>query len=71
MIAMWPFTSRRIMGNRWWAIAFVIFVCYQAVDFIGAAPSTNNTDNATTTDISGAPVDDDQLRNAEEALKSL
>ncbi|AYJ86510.1 hypothetical protein D3Y57_11680 [Sphingomonas paeninsulae] len=68
---MWPFTSRRIMGNRWWAIAFVIFVCYQAIDFIGAAPAADNTDNATITDISGAPVDNDQLHNAEEALKSL
>jgi hypothetical protein len=67
---MWPFTSRRIMGNRWWAIAFVIFVCYQAVDFIGSAPA-DNADNATVTDISGAPVTDDQLHNAEDALKSL
>jgi hypothetical protein len=68
---MWPFTSRRIMGNRWWALAFVIFVCYQAVDLIGAAPAADNADNATTTDISGASVSDDQLHNTEEALKSL
>jgi hypothetical protein len=68
---MWPFTSRRIMGNRWWAIAFVIFVCYQAVDFIGAEPSADNSENATMTDASGAPVTDDQLRQAEKSLKSL
>ncbi|MDB5701265.1 MAG: hypothetical protein JWL66_1464 [Sphingomonadales bacterium] len=68
---MWPFTSRRIMGNRWWAIAFVIFVCYQAVDFIGAEPSADNSGNATMTDVSGAPVTDDQLRQAEKSLKSL
>lgn len=30
---MWPFTSKRIFGNRWWAIGFVVFVCWQAVDF--------------------------------------
>jgi hypothetical protein len=68
---MWPFTSRRIMGNRWWAMAFVIFVCYQAIDFIGAEPAADNSDNATVTDISGAPVSDDQLHNAAEALKSM
>jgi hypothetical protein len=68
---MWPFTSRRIMGNRWWAIAFVIFVCYQAVDFIGAEPEPDNSANATMTDASGAPVTDDQLRQAENSLKSL
>ncbi|MDB5699944.1 MAG: hypothetical protein JWL66_143 [Sphingomonadales bacterium] len=68
---MWPFTSRRIMGNRWWAIAFVIFVCYQAVDFIGAEPAADNSGNATMTDASGAPVTDDQLRQAEKSLKSL
>jgi hypothetical protein len=47
---MWPFTSRRIMGNRWWAIAFVIFVCYQAVDFIGEAPAADNVENASGND---------------------
>lgn len=40
---MWPFTSRRIMGSRWWALGFVVFVCWQAVDFVGGAPgSTSN-----------------------------
>jgi hypothetical protein len=65
---MWPFTSRRIFGNRWWAVGFVLFVCYQAVDFIDSAPDTDNT---ATTDISGAPISDGQLNNAEEALKSM
>lgn len=59
------------MGNRWWAIAFVIFVCYQAVDLIGAEPAPDNSDNATMTDASGAPVTDQQLRDAEKSLKSL
>jgi hypothetical protein len=68
---MWPFTSRRIMGNRWWAIAFVIFICYQAVDFIGAAPADNAANATTTTDISGAPVTDEELHNVENTLKSL
>jgi hypothetical protein len=69
---MWPFTSRRIFGNRWWAVAFVIFVCYQAIDFIGTGPSAENaSDNATMTDVTGAPVTDEQMRETENALKSL
>ena len=44
---MWPFTSRRIFGNRWWAIAFVVFVCWQAVEMIdGMNPPKNDADAA-------------------------
>ncbi|CAN5216116.1 hypothetical protein BH09PSE3_BH09PSE3_09820 [soil metagenome] len=68
---MWPFTSRRIFSNRWWAVAFVILVCYQAVDLIGAAPPADNGDNATVTDASGASVDTDQLNAVAEKLKTL
>ena len=32
---MWPFTGKRIFGSRWWAIAFVIFVCWQVAMFAG------------------------------------
>ena len=42
---MWPFTSRRIFGNRWWAVAFVVFVCWQAVEMTGSDKSTD-TGNA-------------------------
>lgn len=62
---MWPFTGRRIFGNRWWAIAFVLFVCYQAVDFIGSAP---DADNSATPD---ASLSDEQLQNTAEALNSM
>lgn len=34
---MWPFTGRRIFANRWWAVAFVMFVCWQVTIF--ASPS--------------------------------
>ncbi len=30
---MWPFSGKRIFGSRWWAIAFVIFVCWQVSVF--------------------------------------
>lgn len=31
---MWPFTSRRIFANRWWALAFVAFVCWQVASLM-------------------------------------
>lgn len=42
---MWPFTSKRIFGNRWWAIAFVVFVCWQASDFVGSRQSAGSNTN--------------------------
>ena len=35
---MWPFTTRRVLTNRWWALAFVGFVCWQIADIAGALP---------------------------------
>jgi hypothetical protein len=67
---MWPFTSRRIFGNRWWAVAFVLAVCWQVADMFGGAPATAGN-NATTTDISGAPVDDGQMNQMVETLNTL
>ena len=43
---MWPFTSRRIFGNRWWAIAFVVFVCWQAVEITNDKSTTSQADAA-------------------------
>jgi hypothetical protein len=39
---MWPFTGKRIFGSRWWALAFVVFVCWQAVDMAGSASDATN-----------------------------
>jgi hypothetical protein len=66
---MWPFTSRRIFGNRWWAVAFVVFVCWQVADMIGDPAPTGN--NAIATDITGAPVDDEQMRQMVDTLNTL
>ena len=67
---MWPFTSRRIFGNRWWALAFVVVVCWQVIDMFGGAPNAAGN-NATATDVSGAPVDEEQLRQMGNTLSSL
>jgi hypothetical protein len=66
---MWPFTSRRIFGNRWWAVAFVVFVCWQVADMIGDPAAAGN--KATATDITGAPVDDEQMRQMVDTLNTL
>jgi len=66
---MWPFTTRRIFGNRWWAVAFVVFVCWQVVALFGDPPTPGN--NATVTDISGGPVDDAQMDQMVDTLNTL
>jgi hypothetical protein len=70
MAGMWPFTFRRILGNRWWAVAFVVFVCWQAVDMVGAMPvPANAADNAR--DNAGAPIEDETMRQMTDTLNSL
>lgn len=60
---MWPFTSRRIMGNRWWALGFVVFVCWQAVDYVSDAPgSTSHASTDANTDAADARALDDALK---------
>jgi hypothetical protein len=68
-VRMWPFTTRRVFGNRWWAVAFVVFVCWQVVDLFGDPPPAGR--NVTVTDISGAPVDDAQMREMVDTLNRL
>ena len=68
---MWPFTSRRIMGSRWWALGFVVFVCWQAIELTGSSVTGDTGNNAVMTDISGAPVDEKQLHDVENTLKAM
>ena len=66
---MWPFTSRRIMGNRWWALAFVVFVCWQAIELTGS--SLPGDENATQTSATGEPVTDQQVHDLENGIKAM
>lgn len=61
---MWPFTSRRIFANRWWALAFVGYVCWQAVDLVGSAPA--GAANAQT-----SREEEQQMRDVANSLDSL
>ncbi len=66
---MWPFTSRRIFGNRWWAVGFVGVICWQVADLFDRPSPAGNP--VAVTDTSGAPVDDEQMRQMTETLNTL
>ena len=68
---MWPFTSKRIFGNRWWAVGFVLFVCWQAVEMTGSDCPANMAKADNQTDISGAPIDPEQARALENAIAKI
>ncbi len=63
---MWPFTSRRIMGNRWWALGFIVFVCWQAVDFVSDAPGSTNS-----ADANSQAAEDLQRRAVGDAINAM
>lgn len=48
---MWPFSMRRIFSNRWWAVAFVLFVCWQASDLIGDGHDAAANDSANSAEV--------------------
>lgn len=56
---MWPFTGKRIFANRWWAVAFVVFVCWQVAMVAG------------TGDESEAPADAAQTQALTDALNKI
>ena len=59
------------MGNRWWAIAFVGFVCWQAVDYIGTGKEEGNeAATAAPDDMNAAAAASADLHNALESLNS-
>ena len=68
---MWPFTSKRIFGNRWWAISFVVFVCWQAVEMTGSDRPTKTIQADNQTDVSGVPVDPEQDRALENMIAKM
>lgn len=34
---MWLFTGKLIFRSRWWAMGFVLFVCWQVMEFTSSA----------------------------------
>ncbi len=56
---MWPFTGKRIFGSRWWAIAFVLFVCWQVMEM------------ASPTDADEIPLNVEQAQAMTDALNKF
>jgi hypothetical protein len=56
---MWPFTGKRIFGSRWWALAFVIFICWQVMQFAGTGEGDDT------------PVDANQAQALTDALNKM
>ena len=67
---MWPFTSRRIFGSRWWALGFVAFVCWQVADiFAQPAPQSGNATAAA--GLGDEQIDEAQLRAIADSLNNM
>ena len=68
---MWPFTSRRIFGNRWWALAFAAIVCWRAVEFVQDFEPAKDQPAPSAQDQAAAAEAEAQLRKAVEALEAV
>lgn len=67
---MWPFTSRRIFGNRWWAVAFAVFVSWQAAETVQSFDDSAEASNSATAG-DGAQADIDALRQRVDQMKAM
>jgi hypothetical protein len=65
---MWPFTSRRIFGSRWWALGFVAFVCWQVADLFDTPASSDSAIAAPAVD---TPIDNAQMQQMADTLNAL
>lgn len=72
---MIPMKHSTIFKNRYWALLWAAGIIWFAVDTAGAGNSSgtdNASENATgVTDATGAPVDDQQLKQFESALNGI
>jgi hypothetical protein len=70
---MIPMRFATIFKNRWFALIWAAGILWVAYDVAGGSAQTTNTgDNAEqATDITGAPVNPDDAKKLEEAIKNL
>ena len=70
---MIPMKHSTIFKNRWFALPWAAGIIWFAVDTAGVGNSdTNGADNATAvTDATGAPVDQEQLKQLESAVNGI
>jgi hypothetical protein len=67
---MWPFTSRRIFGNRWWALAFGAVVCWQVAELFGP-PVSAGPDAAAIANGGDVGIDESLMLETGNSLNTL
>jgi len=72
---MLPFVrTSSVFKSRWMALLWAAGICWAAVEFVGPASDADEAGNAETaqrTDITGAPVSDQDIEKLEATLKGL
>ena len=71
---MIPMRTSTIFKSRWWALLWAAGFIWFAVDVAGkpsSAATNNESANEAQTDVTGAPVTDDQERKVADALERL
>lgn len=59
-----------IFKSRWMALLWAAGMCWMAVDLVGSAPADGNNTSATT-DVTGANISPEQVKQVEDTLKKL
>ena len=68
---MLPIRTSSIFRSRWLALLWAGGIIWSAVEFAGTAPHGAPADNAALTDASGATVDAEQAKQADQLLKQF
>ena len=53
------------------ALLWAAGICWMAVDYVGVAPEAGDGNASTVTDVTGADISPDQVKQVEESLKRL
>ena len=62
----------QLFTNRWMALVFAAGVALMAVSVSGTGPSASATDNSQSmTDVTGAPVSNDQVKQIESIVNDI
>ena len=67
---MWPFNSRRIFASRWWALSFVVFVCWQVAEMF-EQPSPQRPNAVAAAEQGGEQIDEAQLQAITQSLNDM
>lgn len=72
---MIPVKHSNIFRNRWWALLWAAGILWFAYDVAGGssgeAPANNSANSAETTDVTGAPVDQNQVDQVAGAIANF